>query len=125
MQTTATTKKMRKIKTSKIVDGKAVYSCLILAADAAGKKIVTAEGLGTPDKMNAVQQAFCEKDALMCGFCTPGYVTAISSYLQLHPEKTPTKDEIREACKGNFCRCGTYPRIFEAALAAAEAGAKA
>jgi xanthine dehydrogenase YagT iron-sulfur-binding subunit len=108
-----------------IVDGKAVYSCLVLAADAAGKKVVTAEGLGSPEKMNAVQQAFCEKDALMCGFCTPGYVTAISAWLHTNPGKEPTHDQIKEACKGNFCRCGTYPRVFEAALAAAQAGAKA
>lgn len=108
-----------------IVDGKPVYSCLMLAADAEGKTVVTAEGLGTPEKMNAVQQAFCDKDALMCGFCTPGYVTAISAYLQANEGKIPSQDEVKEACKGNFCRCGTYPRVFEAALAAAQSGAKA
>jgi len=54
----------------------------------------------------------------MCGFCTPGFVTTISAYLKKHPN--PSLDEVREACKGNFCRCGTYPRVFEAALAAAK-----
>ncbi|HET6891910.1 MAG TPA: (2Fe-2S)-binding protein [Pyrinomonadaceae bacterium] len=101
-----------------LLDGKPVYSCLVLAVDAVGKKITTVEGLGTPSAMNAVQSAFVEKDALMCGFCTPGFVTTISAYLKKNPN--PTLDEVREACKGNFCRCGTYPRVFEAALAAAK-----
>lgn len=100
-----------------LIDDKPVYSCLVLAVDAANKKITTAEGLGTPEKPNAVQAAFVEHDALMCGFCTPGFVTTISAYLKKHPN--PSLDEVREACKGNFCRCGTYPRVFEAALAAA------
>ena len=102
-----------------LIDDKPVYSCLVLAVDAANKRITTAEGLGTPDRPNAVQAAFVEHDALMCGFCTPGFVTTISAYLKKHPN--PSLDEVREACKGNFCRCGTYPRVFEAALAAAKA----
>ena len=102
-----------------LLDGKPAYSCLVLAVDAANKKITTVEGLGTPDKPNAVQAAFVEHDALMCGFCTPGFVTTISAYLKKNPN--PSLDEVREACKGNFCRCGTYPRVFEAALAAAKA----
>src|SRR5690349_8544615 len=102
-----------------LIDDKPVYSCLVLAVDAANKRITTAEGLGTPEKPNAVQAAFVEHDALMCGFCTPGFVTTISAYLKKHPN--PSLDEVREACKGNFCRCGTYPRVFEAALAAAKA----
>ncbi|HKR22656.1 MAG TPA: (2Fe-2S)-binding protein [Pyrinomonadaceae bacterium] len=101
-----------------LLDGKPAYSCLVLAVDAASKKITTVEGLGTPDKPNAVQAAFVEHDALMCGFCTPGFVTTISAYLKKNPN--PSLDEVREACKGNFCRCGTYPRVFEAALAAAK-----
>ncbi len=105
-----------------IMDGKNVYSCLVLAVDAVGKKITTVEGYGTPEKMNAVQSAFVEHDGMMCGFCTPGFVTTISAYLQKHPN--PTLAEVREACKGNFCRCGTYPRVFEAALAAAKAGVR-
>ncbi len=103
-----------------IMDGKAVYSCLVLAVDAVGKKLTTVEGLGSPENMNEVQRAFVEHDALMCGFCTPGFVTTISVYLKNN--SNPTIDEVREACKGNFCRCGTYPRVFEAALAAAKTG---
>jgi len=102
-----------------LLDGKPAYSCLVLAVDAANKKITTAEGLGTPENPNAVQAAFVEHDALMCGFCTPGFVTTISAYLKKNPN--PSLAEVREACKGNFCRCGTYPRVFEAALAAAKA----
>jgi len=104
-----------------LLDGKPVYSCLVLAADAAGKRVTTVEGLGTPESPNAVQAAFVEQDALMCGFCTPGFVTTISAYLKRNPN--PSLAEVREACKGNFCRCGTYPRVFEAALAAAKAKA--
>ncbi len=102
-----------------LLDGKPVYSCLVLALDATSRKITTVEGLGTPEKPNAVQAAFVEQDALMCGFCTPGFVTTISAYLKKNPD--PSLAEVREACKGNFCRCGTYPRVFEAALAAAKA----
>ena len=101
-----------------LLDDKPVYSCLVLAVDATNKKITTVEGLGTPENPNAVQAAFVENDALMCGFCTPGFVTTISAYLKKHPN--PSLAEVREACKGNFCRCGTYPRVFEAALAAAK-----
>lgn len=101
-----------------LIDDKPVYSCLVLGVDAANKKITTAEGLGTPEKPNAVQAAFVEHDALMCGFCTPGFVTTISAYLKKHPN--PSLAEVKEACKGNFCRCGTYPRVFEAALAASK-----
>lgn len=101
-----------------LLDGKPAYSCLVLAVDATNKKITTVEGLGTPEKPNAVQAAFVEHDALMCGFCTPGFVTTISAYLKQNPN--PSLEEVREACKGNFCRCGTYPRVFEAALAAAK-----
>jgi xanthine dehydrogenase YagT iron-sulfur-binding subunit len=103
-----------------LLDGKNAYSCLVLAVDAVNRKITTVEGLGTPEHPNLVQAAFVEKDALMCGFCTPGFVTTISAYLKKNP--SPTMAQVQEACKGNFCRCGTYPRVFEAALAAAKGG---
>jgi aerobic-type carbon monoxide dehydrogenase small subunit (CoxS/CutS family) len=92
----------------------------VLAVDVGDRAVTTAEGLGTAEKPNAVQSAFVEHDALMCGFCTPGFVTTISAYLDAHPN--PTVDDIKKACQGNFCRCGTYPKVFEAALAAARAG---
>lgn len=103
-----------------LLDDRPVYSCLVLAVDAQNKRITTVEGLGTPERMNAVQASFVEHDASMCGFCTPGFVTTISAYLRKNPN--PSVEQIREACKGNFCRCGTYPKVFEAALAAALSG---
>jgi aerobic-type carbon monoxide dehydrogenase small subunit (CoxS/CutS family) len=103
-----------------LLDGKPVYACLVLAVDVGARAVTTVEGLGTPERPNAVQTAFVENDALMCGFCTPGFVTTISAYLEKNP--SPTVDDIRKACQGNFCRCGTYPRVFDAALAAARAG---
>ena len=99
-----------------LLDDKPVYACLVLAVDAVGRKVTTVEGLGTPERMNAVQAAFVEQDALMCGFCTPGFVTTLSAYLKQNPK--PTLEQVRAACQGNFCRCGTYPRVFEAALKA-------
>jgi xanthine dehydrogenase YagT iron-sulfur-binding subunit len=99
-----------------LLNGKPVFGCSVLAIDAVGKKITTVEGLGTPDHPNAVQAAFVDKDAMMCGFCTPGFVTSLSALLEHNPH--PNEQQVREACKGNFCRCGTYPHIFQAALAA-------
>lgn len=101
-----------------MLDGKTAYACLVLAVDAVGRAITTVEGLGTPEAMSPLQSAFVEKDALMCGFCTPGFVTSLTALLRKNPN--PTETEVRESCHGNFCRCGTYPRIFEAALAAAK-----
>jgi xanthine dehydrogenase YagT iron-sulfur-binding subunit len=101
-----------------IMDGKAVYGCSVLAIDAVGRKIITVEGLGTPEELSPVQAAMCEKDGQMCGFCTDGFVTAITAFLQKNP--APTLAELKAGLKGNFCRCGTYPRVFEAALAAAK-----
>src|SRR5437762_13197212 len=65
-----------------LLDGKPAYSCLVFAVDAAGKQITTVEGLGSPDSLNAVQGAFVDKDGLMCGFCTPGFVTTVSALLK-------------------------------------------
>ena len=101
-----------------MVDGKTAYSCLLLAADVVGKKITTVEGLAEGGKLNPVQEAFVEKDALMCGFCTPGFVMSVHALLQSNPN--PTMDDVKAACAGNVCRCGTYPHVFEAALAAAK-----
>jgi len=102
-----------------IMNNKVVYGCSVLAVDAIGKKIITVEGIGTPEKLSPVQAAFVEKDGMMCGFCTDGFVTAITAFLQKNPN--PTLDQLKVGIKGNFCRCGTYPHIFEAALAASKA----
>ena len=102
-----------------ILDGKTACSCLLLAGDVAGKSITTVEGLTAADgSLSPVQEAFVAHDAMMCGFCTPGFVVSVSALLKSNPN--PTLDEVKHACAGNTCRCGTYPRIFEAALDAAK-----
>ena len=100
-----------------LVDGRPRYSCLQLAVDMEGKQVTTVEGLGSPDELSPVQSAFCEHDALMCGFCTPGFVVATTACLDKHAE--PDADTIRRELSGNVCRCGTYPHIFKAAEQAA------
>lgn len=95
-----------------LVDGRPVYSCSTLAIDVQGKQIRTVDGLASGGTLHPVQQAFCDKDALMCGFCTPGFIMASVGLLEKHPNPTP--EEIRKGLDGNICRCGTFSRIFEA-----------
>jgi xanthine dehydrogenase YagT iron-sulfur-binding subunit len=95
-----------------IVDGRSVYSCSTLAIDVQGKPIRNVDGLANGATLHPVQQAFCDKDALMCGFCTPGFV--MSSVALLEKAPNPTPDQIRKGLDGNICRCGTFSRIFEA-----------
>ena len=95
-----------------IVDGRTVYSCSTLAIEVQGKQIRNVEGLATGDTLHPVQQAFCDKDALMCGFCTPGFIMASVGLLEKIPNPTP--EQIRKGLDGNICRCGTFNRIFEA-----------
>ena len=96
-----------------IVDGRTVYSCSTLAIDVQGKKIRTVDGLAAANgQLHPVQQAFCDKDGLMCGFCTPGFVMASVGLLEKHPNPTP--EQIRKGLDGNICRCGTFNRVFEA-----------
>ena len=95
-----------------LVDGRTVYSCSTLAIEVQGKKIRTVDGLANGSELHPVQQAFCEKDALMCGFCTPGFVVASVGLLEKHPNPTP--EQIKKGLDGNICRCGTFARIFEA-----------
>ena len=85
---------------------------MTLALEAQGKQITTVEGLANGDRLHPVQEAFVQHDALMCGFCTPGFVVAAKSLLDQNP--SPSPDEIKEGLAGNICRCGTYPFIFEA-----------
>jgi aerobic-type carbon monoxide dehydrogenase small subunit (CoxS/CutS family) len=96
-----------------IVDGKTVYACSTLAIEVQGKRIRTVDGLASASgQLHPVQQAFCEKDALMCGFCTPGFIMASVGLLEKHPNATP--EQIKKGLDGNICRCGTFNRIFEA-----------
>ena len=102
-----------------IRNGKKVNSCMILAAQAQGADILTIEGVENPDgSMHPVQEAFLEKGAVQCGFCTPGMV--ISSYHLLSKNPDPSEDEIKEAISGNLCRCTGYKQIINAVHTAAD-----
>jgi xanthine dehydrogenase YagT iron-sulfur-binding subunit len=105
-----------------IVDGRTVYSCSTLAIDVQGKQIRTADGLSTGNTLHPVQQAFCDVDALMCGFCTPGFVMAATALLETTPNPTP--EQARKGLDGNICRCGTFVRIMEATMKAAATGVR-
>lgn len=101
------------------VDGEPVYACGVLTVEVEGRQVTTVEGLGNPKAMHVVQQAFVEQDALQCGFCTPGLVMSCAHAVKKHGRNL-TEDQVREACAGNLCRCGTYPHVLKAALAAAK-----
>ena len=97
-----------------LMDGKAVNACLILAVEAEGCEIVTIEGLGGPDSLSPMQQAFVDAGAVQCGFCTPGMIMA-AQYL-INNNSNPTEEDVRVALAGNLCRCTGYSRIFDAVL---------
>lgn len=101
-----------------LLDGKPVYSCLYLAIRADGTSIKTIEGLANGKDLHPVQQAFIEKDAYQCGFCTPGFMMATAGFLTA--EKNPNLDEIKTALSGNICRCGNYKHIYKAVSVAAK-----
>ena len=101
-----------------MVDGKSVYACMMLAMDAQDNQITTVEGLADGDNLHPVQEAFIQHDALMCGFCTPGFV--VSSAALLSENAKPTLEEIKAGLSGNTCRCGTYPFIFDAVKTASK-----
>jgi carbon-monoxide dehydrogenase small subunit/xanthine dehydrogenase YagT iron-sulfur-binding subunit len=100
------------------VDGKVIASCMTLALDVRGKQITTIEGLASDGRLHPVQAAFIEHDALQCGFCTPGMVMSCAHLVDANPNCT--LDDVKTAVSGHLCRCGTYPNIFKATLAAAK-----
>ena len=100
------------------LDGKAVYSCSVLAIDAQAHQITTVESLSPDGKLHPIQQAFVDNDAQQCGFCTPGFVMACKAFLDHHP--SPTPDQIKHGLSGNFCRCGTYAGMRVAVAQAAK-----
>jgi xanthine dehydrogenase YagT iron-sulfur-binding subunit len=95
-----------------LMDGKPIYSCTLLALEAEGKKIKTAESLSDGGKLDAVPAAFVRHDAQQCGFCTPGFVVAMRAAFDKNPRAKPA--EIEEALSGNICRCGTYQQMRDA-----------
>jgi len=95
-----------------LVDGIATRSCVLPAKAAAGKQITTIEGLENNGKLHPIQQAFLEKGAFQCGYCTPGMIMSAISLLSKKPK--PTEADIKRGMNGNICRCGTYPRIVQA-----------
>jgi xanthine dehydrogenase YagT iron-sulfur-binding subunit len=100
-----------------LFDDLPIYSCQKLAIEAQGHQITTIEGLTKDGKLSSVQQAFVETDALQCGYCTPGFIMSVTALLKQNPH--PTADEVRHACAGNLCRCGTHPHILQAVFQAA------
>jgi xanthine dehydrogenase YagT iron-sulfur-binding subunit len=100
-----------------LLDNLPIYSCQKLAIEAQGHDVTTVEGLANGDQLSKVQQAFIEKDALQCGYCTPGFIMSVTALLKRNPH--PTADEVKQACAGNLCRCGAHPHILQAVFQAA------
>jgi aerobic-type carbon monoxide dehydrogenase small subunit (CoxS/CutS family) len=100
-----------------LLDDQPIYSCQKLAIEAQGHEITTVEGIAKDKRLSKVQQAFIEKDALQCGYCTPGFVMSVTALLKKNFR--PTADDVKHACAGNLCRCGCHPHILQAALKAA------
>ena len=102
-----------------LLNGQAVHSCLILAAELDGKDVLTIEGLSKDRKeLHPLQKAFIEKGAVQCGFCTPGLIMTAKALLDENPN--PTEEEVRYGVSGNLCRCTGYSKIVEAILTAGE-----
>ena len=101
-----------------LVDGEALRSCILLTASMDGKSICTIEGLGSPQKLHPIQEAFIEAGGIQCGFCTPGMILAVKAMLDRNPR--PSTQEIREGLAGNLCRCTGYTKIIDSVHKAVE-----
>ncbi|WP_420451921.1 (2Fe-2S)-binding protein [Ilumatobacter sp.] len=106
-----------------LVDDRAVYSCLTLAAECDGRRVDTVEGLADGQELSALQRSFAECDALQCGYCTPGQLMSLEGLRR--SDREPDREAIEHAVQGNLCRCGAYRHILDAAEAALSAGASA
>ena len=100
-----------------LLDGKPINSCILFAAQADGREILTVEGLATNGKLHPIQEAFLDHGAVQCGFCAPGTILSAKALLDSNPR--PTENEVRAALNGNLCRCTGYVKIVEAVMAAA------
>ena len=104
-----------------LLDGKPIYACIILAAQARNRNILTVEGLAASDgQLSPLQQAFLDEDGGQCGYCTPGFLLSTRALLNANPD--PDDAEIREALSGNLCRCNAYGRILQSVRTAAARG---
>jgi carbon-monoxide dehydrogenase small subunit len=101
-----------------LLDGQPVRSCLMFAVQAGGHEVMTVEGLGTPEQLHPIQEAFREAHAAQCGYCTPGFLMTLVPFLLENPD--PSEEEIREAIAGNLCRCTGYQHIVDAVKLAAQ-----
>ena len=101
------------------VDGEVASSCMTFAFDVRDRHVTTIEGLADGDTLHPVQRAFIDHDAMQCGFCTPGMVMSCAALVNRNPDCT--LDDVKAAVSGHLCRCGTYPNVFAATLAAARA----
>ena len=102
-----------------LIEGRAQRSCVFPVRQVAGRAVTTLEGLGTPEKPDAVQAAFIDQQAAQCGYCTNGMIMAAKSLLNQTPQ--PTLDQVKQGLAGNLCRCGTHTRIVQAVMLAAKA----
>jgi carbon-monoxide dehydrogenase small subunit/xanthine dehydrogenase YagT iron-sulfur-binding subunit len=102
------------------LDGAPIPSCMMLAVEVGARKVRTIEGLADGEKLHPVQQAFIDHDAMQCGYCTPGMAMAAAALIERNPD--PTAADVEAAISGHLCRCGTYPHVVAATLAAARAG---
>lgn len=100
-----------------IMNGRPVNSCMVLAVEANGSEILTIEGLGSEDNLHPIQESFVKKGAIQCGFCSPGMI--MSTKALLDKNENPTSEEVKEAIRGNICRCTGYKKIEEAIMDAA------
>jgi len=107
---------------SVLVDGKAAHSCVLPVKQVAGRAVTTLEGLGTPEKPDAVQAAFIAEQAAQCGYCTNGMIISAKELLNQTPHPSP--DQVKRALAGNLCRCGTHTRILSAVMRAAESSGR-
>jgi len=105
-----------------LMDGKAVLSCMLLTVECEGKVITTIEGLGdsVTGALDPLQQSFIDHTAFQCGFCTPGIIMSAKALLNENP--SPTRDEVKEALSGNYCRCNSHYHVLDAVMAAARKG---
>lgn len=105
-----------------VVDGRAMYSCLLLTVDCDGREITTIEGVARGNQLDPLQEAFIEADAFQCGFCTSGQIMSLRALLEQQDD--PTDEQIERAVTGNLCRCGAYPNIARAGRIAVDARAR-